>query len=120
MLHRKSSASVTLQWLDRPELLARLGATAARIRTECPEVRAVYLFGSLARGDQQGTSDADVLILLKGDPPFDPLEQTRRFLGFFDLPIGVDILVYSEGQLAARLQEGDPFLTAAWQDQIEL
>jgi predicted nucleotidyltransferase len=93
---------VTLQWLDRPE------------------VRAVRLFGSLARGDQQEASDADVLILLKGNPPFDHLEQTRRFLAFFDLPIGVDILVYSEGQAAARLQEDGPFLVSAWQDQIEL
>ena len=63
MLRERSSGSVKIISLDRDELLARLATIATRIRARHPEVREVRLFGSLARGDQTGTSDADLLIV---------------------------------------------------------
>ncbi|HZD80374.1 MAG TPA: nucleotidyltransferase domain-containing protein [Actinomycetota bacterium] len=51
-------------WLDRAEALQRLRAAASRL-VERPDVRAVYLFGSLAQDRAVPGSDADVLVLLE-------------------------------------------------------
>lgn len=116
MLRTKSSASVKIISIDRDELLARLGSIATRLCAEHPEVSSVRVFGSLARGDQVGTSDVDVLIVLYGGTQEDPWEQIRKFQPYFDLPIGVDLLVFSEGQIARRLQAGDPFIARIWRE----
>ena len=120
MLRTKSSASVKIISLDRDELLARLRAIATRLCAEHPEVSSVRVFGSLARGDQVGTSDADVLIVLRGGAQEDPWEQVRKFQPYFDLPIGVDVLVFSEEQIARRLQAADAFITHIWQESRPL
>lgn len=49
--------------LDREAVLARLEDWAGRLGEE-PEVLAVVLFGSLARGEATAASDADVMIVL--------------------------------------------------------
>jgi len=129
VLRMQSSASVKIISIDRDELLARLKAIAARLCTEHPEVRAVRVFGSLARGDQVGTSDVDVLIVLRGGAQGDalcfttqqdPWELLRVFQPYFDLPIGVDMLVLSEGQIAHRLRTGDPFIARIWRESWPL
>lgn len=120
MLRTRSSASVKIISIDRDELLTKLRAIAARLLAEHPEVSAVRLFGSLARGDQVGTSDADVLIVLRGEAQGDPLELVRRFQPHFDLPIGVDLLVLSEEQIARRLRAKDPFIARIWRESWEL
>ncbi|MEE8584170.1 MAG: nucleotidyltransferase domain-containing protein [Acidobacteriota bacterium] len=110
MLRERSSGSVKIISIDRDELLARLSSIARRIRVRHPEVREVRLFGSLARGDQTGTSDADLLIVLEpGSEPADPLELTRKYLRYFDLPIGVDLLIVSQEEIIRRRQAGDRF-----------
>ncbi|HXK42650.1 MAG TPA: hypothetical protein PKV82_07465, partial [Anaerolineae bacterium] len=50
----------------------------------------------------------------------DPLEQIRGFYPYFDLPLGVDILVYTREQLTRRLQSGDAFACKMWQDSLVL
>ena len=51
--------------MDREELRVRL---SARLAAE-PGVATAYLFGSLARGDDHPSSDADVGVLFSSDPP---------------------------------------------------
>ncbi len=110
MLRQRSFGSVKIISIDRDELLARLSSIAGRIRVRHPEVREVRLFGSLARGDQTGTSDADLLIVLQpGQEPADPLEAIRKYLRYFDLPIGVDLLVVSQDEITRGRQAGDRF-----------
>jgi len=120
VLRTRSSASVKIISIDRDELLSRLKAIATQLCAKHPEVSSVRVFGSLARGDQVGTSDADVLIVLHGGGQEDPLEQIRKFQPYFDLPIGVDLLVFSEGQIANRLQAGDAFMAHIWQESWPL
>ena len=111
MLRERSFGSVKIISSDRDELLTRLSSIARRIRVRHPEVREVRLFGSLARGDQTGTSDADLLIVLRpGQELADPLELTRKYLRYFDLPIGVDLLIVSQEEIIRRRQAGDRFL----------
>ena len=120
MLQLRSSGSVKTISLNRDEVLASLTAIAARICGEHSEVVSIRLFGSMARGDQVGTSDADVLIVLRRAEPGDPLEWIRTFYGYFLLPIAVDLLVFSEAQVADRLQSGDPWFTALWKESLDL
>jgi predicted nucleotidyltransferase len=67
-----------------------------QLYADYPEVVDVRVFGSIARGDQVGTSDVDVL------------------------PVGVDVLVYTREQLSRRLQAGDAFVERIWQESLAL
>jgi predicted nucleotidyltransferase len=120
MLQEKSYGSVKLISINRPLLLEELKQISRQICAEHPEVKGVHLFGSLARADQVGTSDIDLLILLKGVFREDPIEEALNFRPYFTLPIGVDLLVIGEVELAERLAENDPFFTKIWQEQISL
>jgi hypothetical protein len=120
VLQQRSSGSVRIISIDRDELLARLRDIARRLCAERPEVAEVRVFGSIARGDQVGTSDVDVLVVLEGCVSGDPIEQSRLFCTYFDLPIGVDVLVYTQGQLARRLQSGDAFVKRMWHESLAL
>lgn len=120
MLQRTSSGSVKIISIDRNSVLAWLGNAARRIYAERPDVVQVRVFGSLARGDQVGTSDVDVLILLREGDVQDPLEQVRAFSSYFDLPIGVDLLVYTQAQLTRQLAIGDAFVQRMWQESLVL
>ena len=90
MLRVRSFDSVKVISLERDKLLTRLEQIARKIITERREVKEVRLFGPLARGDQVGTSDVDILIILESDLVYSPLEQVRDYYPYFDLPIGVD------------------------------
>ena len=120
MLHETSSGSVKIISIDREQALAQLKTIAARIRADHPAVVSVRLFGSVARGDQAGAGDIDVLIVLRRDTPIDPLAEIRRFYPYFDLPIGVDVLVYSETQIRAGLKQSDPFISRVWAESQPL
>ncbi len=120
MLRERFYGSVRIISIERDKLLARLREIAEKIRAEYPEEAEVRVFGSIARGDQTGTSDVDVLIVLRGGQCGQPLEQIRAFYRYFDLPVGVDLLVYTEDQVADRLQRGDAFMTGAWEQSLRL
>jgi predicted nucleotidyltransferase len=120
MLRQRSSGSVKIISINRDELLAALSAIARQICAEHPEVKSVRVFGSIARGDQVGTSDVDVIIVLRGSEQGELLQQVRLFYPYFDLPIGVDVLVYTEEQIARRLQAGDAFMTRLWEESRAL
>lgn len=120
MLQQTLSDSVRIISINRNEVLARLRAIARRIREARPEVAEVRVFGSLARGDQVGSSDVDVLIVLREPLPGDPIEQIRAFTAYFELPLGVDILVYTQERLAQQVQAGDAFARKMWRESVVL
>lgn len=115
-----SSSSVRIISLDRDELLARLRDMAARLQAEHPEVIEVRLFGSLARGDQTGTSDVDILIVLDRTGEQDPHRRILTFMPHFDLTRGADILVYTRQELESRLSHQDRFMRRIWAESIPL
>lgn len=120
MLQQRSSGSVKIISINRDELLSRLRDVARRIYAEHPEVLSVRVFGSVARGDCVGTSDVDVLIVQKGDVGGNPLERARRFYPYFDLPIGVDLLVWTAEALAWQLHSGNAFFVRVWEESVAL
>ncbi|MCX7838188.1 MAG: nucleotidyltransferase domain-containing protein [Anaerolineae bacterium] len=116
----KSFGSVKIISLDRDELMARLRAIATRIRNEHSEVEQVRVFGSLARGDATGTSDVDVLILLRHSTEADPLQRIRAFLPYFDLERGTDLLVFTRAELEEQLAARNMFFHHLWHESIPL
>lgn len=95
MRQRKSSSSVKVFSLDRNKVLTELREAAHRLRRRCPEVRDVRLFGSLARGDHVGTSDADVMVIVEGESPANPIDRLRKYYPYFALSVGLDLLVFT-------------------------
>lgn len=93
--------------MDAEALRSRLEEIAGRIRREHPKVRKIWLFGSFARGDFTPRSDVDIAILLSEDGgPF--LTRADAFLDYFaDLPLDVNLLVYTQDEIERMLTEGN-------------
>jgi len=119
VLQQRSYGSVRIISINRDDVLARLRAIARQICAQHPQVKSVRVFGSIARGDQVGTSDVDVMIVLRGSGEGE-FEHVCSFYPYFDLPIGVDLLVLTEGQIARRLQAEDAFMARVWKESQAL
>lgn len=83
------------------ELLRRLNEVIERLRAALSP-RAIYLHGSLARGDAGPQSDIDLIVIVD-DSPLDPYERDAiayRALG--NLPVPVDVQVYTVSEFEQR------------------
>lgn len=89
--------------LDRETVLARLADWAGRLG-EDPNILAVVLFGSLARGDATAASDADVLIVLR-DSSADFGERLVQ-LKPVGLGVSVEVFPYTLEEARRALNEG--------------
>jgi len=89
--------------VNREEVIERLTRWAQSLRAR-PEVLAVVLFGSFARGDCTAASDADLLVLLRDSPlPFHeriPLYRPSR------IGVSVDVFPYTLAEARRGLEEG--------------
>lgn len=93
--------SVRVFRLERGKVLGALKRWAAALPSE---VLAVILFGSLARGDHNAFSDADVLLVLSGSS----LPFTDRIPGFLPSRVGipVDVFPYTLAEVREALRTG--------------
>ncbi len=114
------SNGVIIISIDREALLAQLRELAAKLLAQRQEVKAVYLFGSLARGDCTGFSDIDLLILLHHSDQADPIQRIVQYLPFFCLDRGVDLLVFTQAEWEKSLTAGNPFLSQLWAESLLL
>lgn len=119
MLREESSDSVTTISIDRSELLARLRECVSRMTRDTAAVVDVRLLGSLARNNECGTSDVDLLVLLS-EVPVDRVGWIRRLLGFFDLPLGVDLLVYGAEEFEEGIKTGNLAFRRMWSESKPL
>ena len=119
MRHIQSSGSVKITSLDAEALKRDLKRIASKTIENHGEVKAIYLFGSIAREDHTGLSDADVLIVLT-ESNQDPLQRIRSFLPYFDLPIGVDLVVHTEEELRSMEEQDNPFVKRLIEERLQL
>ena len=97
----------------RAALRERLIAALRAHHTAHPpaEAERVILFGSVARGDFDGASDADVLIVADRFPDDPPWSVGER---------GVDLLHWTPAQWAKALADRNPFALEIARDGVEL
>ncbi len=67
----------------------------------------IILFGSYARGHPRPESDVDLLVIM--DTPGE-LRQAAKICQQIEYHFGLDLIVYTPENLAARLKMGDSFL----------
>lgn len=92
-MRKESYGSVTIYWLDRAEARRQVQMAAQRLVQARPEVIAVYLFGSLAKGKAGPRSDADVLIVLRDSPIRVWFQRYLEYSPYFD-EVGMPVEVF--------------------------
>lgn len=111
------STFAEVRFIDRERVLEDLRRVAARARALHPEIRRVFLIGSLARGDWTAESDADLVVVV--DREFsDVLERSRYQIHVRAIP--TDTLVYSQGEFEALMREPSSFLAQDTVFAVEL
>jgi predicted nucleotidyltransferase len=86
----------------RRVLLDRGVARLIDICRALPDVRAVYVFGSYARGEVRVRSDLDVLVVR--DTPLRRMERDLDIRIAFDVPVGWDLIVVTPQEFTDKLQ----------------
>jgi predicted nucleotidyltransferase len=71
----------------------------------------IILFGSVATGQVAEWSDIDLLIVKDTDVPF--LERLKEVALLCAAPVGVDYFVYTQAELDAMIDAGNPFIRQA-------
>ncbi len=99
----------------RQALLRDLSALAAQLAADF-RVEAVYLFGSLARGEQHEGSDIDLLVVARY--PNRSLDLVGEILRRTELP--VEPLVVRPETLERRLREGHPLFRRIMAEAVRL
>ncbi len=108
------SSSARAVYLDREQAVRALRGLASRLVAADPTVRAVVLFGSLARGGGVPGSDADLLVALESSPR--PLRRDRipdllaRLSG---APVPLDVHPYTVAELVRALRDRDALASTA-------
>jgi predicted nucleotidyltransferase len=119
-MRKKSYGTVKIKSLDRAKAIKKLKRIARDIMREDPNVMEVSLFGSLAKGNYTGGSDADILIVLG--------EDSRRFMDrippylapFLDTDLPVDVFPYTSIELEELGKGKNPFIKRIQDEKIIL
>ena len=100
MRQTSSSGSAKATWLDREKAIEVLKGLAAEAGAAFPEIREIRLFGSVAKGEQTGTSDIDIFIITES-PEKNPIERMRPYYQFFSerLDVALDVMAAAPGEL---------------------
>ena len=99
-------SSVRIKFLDRAEILRELKELSLTLKKERKDVISIILFGSLAKGNYTGGSDADIIIIVKHSKK-DLVERIFEFRKYFlNCSIPVDVLVYTEEEIEKMKHEG--------------
>ncbi len=107
-----------------PSSMARSAARLVSLLVEwnTPDVKAIVLFGSLARGELTSQSDIDILVIIRRGRPW----KVRRTLYEVIYPViaalGVDVslLVLDRGAWLSMVQQGDPLAASILKEGVLL
>ncbi|CAD7776762.1 MAG: Nucleotidyltransferase domain protein [Candidatus Methanoperedenaceae archaeon GB50] len=110
--------SVRIRFLDRGEILRELKELSLTLKKERQDVISIILFGSLAKGNYTGGSDADIIIIVKHSKK-DLVERIFEFRKYFlNCSIPVDVLVYTEEEIKKMQHEG--FIDSVMKEGVNL
>lgn len=106
----RSFNSPVLKWPAPSEVIAALREWTSRMRATHPELRRVGYFGSLADSKRYGVgSDADVVAIVSDSSREHWWERQLDFDPPDEVPVNVDLFVYTEDEFAEILGRGDAF-----------
>lgn len=108
----KSSPSSVLKWPDAATVIQALRIWAEKMAPARPEMVRVGYIGSYSRGDWGVGSDLDVVILVSATDI--PWERRAAEWNLTDLPVPVDVLVYTLEEWERLTQEGP---LARWREE---
>jgi len=103
----RSLNSSVLEWPDLASVDQAVRFWAEQQAQSCPEILQVGYFGSYGRGDWGVGSDLDLVIIVKSSET----HFWQRSLEFdaLNLPVPVDLLVYTQDEWQSMRQRGDRF-----------
>ena len=88
-----------------------IGDIVRRI-VETAQPEKIFLFGSRARGDARPHSDFDVLVIKESSEP-SYRRDAPLYVALADLPVEVEVLVYTPEEVAEWAQGPQAFVTTA-------
>lgn len=107
VVRKRSYGSVTVYWVDEEALWEAVHRLVESYRQR-PEVEAVILFGSLARGEFGVGSDVDLLLVLRESSlPFP--DRIAAYLPEGSVPVDVDVFPYT----VEEVRRGQPLAQEA-------
>ena len=116
----KSYDTVKIKSLDKNKVLRELKRVARGIIKKDQAVVEISLFGSLAKGDYTGSSDADILIVLKNDSKRF-IDRIPHYLGqFLQADVPVDVFPYTLSELEELGKGKNPFIKRIQDEKIIL
>ena len=78
----------------------------------------VIVFGSYARGDYDQYSDLDIIIVCNTQLPF--VERFRDFHQLFELPMAIELLVYTPQEFEGMVARENSFITQVLEHGIDI
>ncbi|MCL4514796.1 MAG: nucleotidyltransferase domain-containing protein [Firmicutes bacterium] len=104
------SNSSGIYFLDVEKIMNELQQATRNLKKERIDVEETILFGSLARNDYRGASDADVAVILTTSPssPEERIRELGRY--FWPVSIPVDLLVYTRTEINKAFHDGNRFV----------
>ena len=95
----KSSGSVKAVSLERDKLIPKLREVSQKLKEKYDWIKEVRVFGSLARGEERGLSDVDLLVITKVEVNKENFWNLYGKVFDFvveELPISFDLLLIPE------------------------
>jgi predicted nucleotidyltransferase len=118
---KRSSGSAEIRLPSREVLIQSLKCKTDQMLKDFDEVEEAILFGSLARGDHEIYSDADVLVILSDSPYeryFDRIPKYTSAFAEFDM--SVEVFPYTRAELSRMRESGNLFIKSILQEGISL
>ncbi|MFH1878181.1 MAG: nucleotidyltransferase domain-containing protein [Candidatus Omnitrophota bacterium] len=107
-------------FIDAKNVIKEFRAVALKTAKHNARIKAVYLFGSYARGNPGLHSDADILVVLSHDSRRMIDRMDEFILEFSGGPVPADVLVYTKKELEEAIRRGNRFLARAVREGIRL
>ena len=119
-MQHESLLTARVSFLDGDAAVGKIRGLAQGLLIRHPEVTAVILFGSLARGDYAPGSDADLLLFLDSDKRrlIDRIPDYLR--EFLDAPVPVEVFPYTKDEVDRMRASGNHFIERALREGVTL
>ena len=92
----RSLRSSVLNWPGSDEVIAAARAWATAQAAACDGIVGIACFGSYAQGDEGPGSDLDLIVIVETSS--EPFERRSMCFDATDLPVPVDLLVYTRAE----------------------